>query len=60
MAYTRQWLVDKLRYLGHPEAADAAERELPEQFSRHELTEFADRHGVTSRDMLIDELGGSP
>jgi hypothetical protein len=60
MAYTRDWLVDMLRNLGRGQLADEAERELPESFSRQQLTEFADRHGITSRDMLIDELGGSP
>ena len=59
MAYTRQWLVDILRRLGYAQAADAALRELPEEFDLKELQEFGDRHGI-SRDEVTDAMGGSP
>jgi hypothetical protein len=59
MAYTKQWLVDFLRRLGYTEAADDASRELPDEFDRSQLQEFADRHGI-SRDEVTDAMGGSP
>ncbi len=46
--------------LGHGQAADDATREMPERFSRKELEDFARRHGIQSRDELIDLMGGSP
>ncbi|HEV2476649.1 MAG TPA: hypothetical protein VGX22_08910 [Candidatus Dormibacteraeota bacterium] len=59
MAYTRQWLIDLLRRLGHKEAADAALREMPEEFDLEQLQEFGERHGI-SRDEVTDAMGGSP
>lgn len=59
MALQRQWVIDVLRRLGYREAADYAARELPDEVSRKELEEFADRHGI-GRDELIDRMGGSP
>jgi hypothetical protein len=49
-----------LRQLGRGKAADDALREMPERFSRKELEDFAERHGIQSRDELIDLMGGSP
>lgn len=60
MEYERQWLVDTLRHLGQQQAAADAEREMPERFSRKELDDFCERHGIPSRDELINLMGGSP
>jgi hypothetical protein len=60
MDYERQWLIDMLRQLGRGKAAGDALREMPERFSRQELEDFAERHGIQSRDELIDLMGGSP
>jgi hypothetical protein len=59
MSQDRQWVVDTLRRLGYPQAADEAERELPEKVSMEELEKFADRFGI-SRDEVISRMGGSP
>jgi len=59
MSQDRQWLVDTLRRLGYPQAADEAERELPDKVSMEELEKFADRFGI-SRDEVISRMGGSP
>jgi hypothetical protein len=58
--YQRQWLVDTPRRLGRGQAADEAEREMPESFSREQLDDFAGRHGIQSRGELINIMGGSP
>ena len=58
MAYTKHWLVELLRRLGYPEAADDAMREMPEQFDLEQLQKFGERHNI-SRDDLTDALGGS-
>ncbi len=60
MDYERQWLIDVLRRLGRGPAAEDAAREMPERFSRQELQDFAERHGIQSRDELTDLMGGSP
>ena len=59
MAQDRQWLVDSLRHVGLTQAAEDAERELPEQVSLEEIQQFADRHGI-SKDEIISRMGGSP
>jgi hypothetical protein len=59
MSQDRQWLVDTLRRLGYPQAADEAERELPQKVSMEELERFADRFGI-SRDEVMSRMGGSP
>lgn len=59
MSQDRQWLVDTLRRLGYPQAADEAERELPQKVSMEELEKFADRFGI-SRDEVMSRMGGSP
>ena len=58
--YERQWLVDMLRRLGRRQAADEAAREMPERFSRKQLEDFTSRHGIGSRDDLVNLMGGSP
>lgn len=59
MMHGRQWLVDVLRHLGYTQAADAALREMPDEFGLKQLEEFGDRHGI-GRDELISRMGGSP
>jgi hypothetical protein len=59
MSQDRQWLVDTLRRLGYTQAADEAERELPEKVSLEEVEKFADRFGI-SRDEVMSRMGGSP
>ena len=59
MSHDRQWLVNSLRRLGYPEAAEDAARELPERVSVEEIEKFADRYGI-SRDEVISRMGGSP
>jgi hypothetical protein len=60
MDYERQGLIDMLRRLGRGQAAEDAAREMPERFSREQLEDFAERHGIQSRDELTDLMGGSP
>lgn len=57
--YSRQYVVDTLRYLGLPELVDKALRELPDQIDISQLWDWGMRHGVTM-DELISRMGGSP
>ena len=59
MSQDKQWFVDTLRRLGYTEAADTAERELPDPVSLEELKKFADRYAI-SRDEVMSQMGGSP
>ena len=59
MSQDRQWVIDLLRRLGYPQAAEEAARELPDPVSMEEIRRFGDRHGI-SRDELTSQLGGSP
>jgi hypothetical protein len=59
MSQDRQWVIDLLRRLGYPQAAEEAARELPDPVSIEEIRRFGDRHGI-SRDELMSQLGGSP
>jgi len=59
MSQDRQWFADTLRRLGYTEAADTAERELPDPVSMEELKKFAERCGI-SRDEVMSQMGGSP
>ena len=59
MAYDRQWIVDTLRRLNYPEAADEAARVLPDEVSLEQLQKFGDQHGISS-DELMSRMGGSP
>ena len=59
MSQDRQWFLNTLRRLGYTEAADAAERELPDAVSLEELKKFTDRYGI-SRDEVMSQMGGSP
>ena len=57
--YSKQWVIDLLRRLDFPGAADEAAKTLPDPVDIDELERFADRHGI-SRDDLISRSGGSP
>ncbi len=59
MPHERQWVIETLRRLGLTEAADEAEKVLPDPVSLAELLEFGDRYGI-SRDELTSRMGGSP
>jgi hypothetical protein len=59
MAQRRKWVVDMLREIGYPQAADSAARELPDPVEMDEIKKFGDRHGITV-DALISGMGGSP
>ena len=55
----RQWFINTLRRLGYTEAAEEAERELPDPVSTDELIKFTDRFSI-SRDEVMSQMGGSP
>ena len=57
--YSKQWVIDLLRRLDFPAAADEAVKTLPDPVDLDELEKFAQRHGI-SRDDLISRSGGSP
>ena len=59
MSYSRQWVVDTLRHIGYPQAADAALHELPDGIDLEQLQVFGDKHGI-NRDDLVSRMGGSP
>ena len=59
MAQDRQWVVNTLREIGYPQAADSAARELPDPVEIDQLKKFGERHGITI-DTLISGMGGSP
>jgi hypothetical protein len=59
MSQDRQWFVKTLRRLGYTEAAEEAERELPDPVSLEELKTFTDRYNI-SRDEVMSQMGGSP
>ena len=52
MPQDRQWFINTLRRLGYTEAAEEAERELPDPVSTDELN--------ISRDEVMSQMGGSP
>ena len=55
----RKFLVDRLRQIGMTQAADEAERVLPDPVDFAEVVAFCEQHGL-SRDQLTDRMGGSP
>jgi hypothetical protein len=59
MPEEKQWVIDTLRRLGLSEAADEAEKVLPDPVSKAELQQFGDRYGI-SLDELTSRMGGSP
>lgn len=52
-------MVDTLREIGYPQAADEARRELPDPVETDQVAKFGERHGITL-DTLISGMGGSP
>jgi hypothetical protein len=56
--FSRQNVVDILRKTGFNEAADEAERVLPDSVDFDQVAEWAQQHGIT-HDMLISAMGGS-
>jgi hypothetical protein len=56
---TRAHVVGILRAAGLLEAADDAERELPDEVEYQLAEEYVGRHGIT-KDELISRMGGSP
>lgn len=59
LAQDKQWFVHTLRHLGYTEAAEEADRELPDSVSLEEIKKFTDRYNI-SRDEVMSQLGGSP
>ena len=59
MQVSRQHVVDLLRRTGMREAAEEAERVLPDPVDMDDVTTWGAKHGVT-RDGLISQMGGSP
>jgi hypothetical protein len=59
MQVSRQHVVDLLRRTGMPNAAEEAERVLPDPVDMDEVTKWAAEHGVTHDD-LVSQMGGSP
>jgi hypothetical protein len=59
MLIAKQEVVKLLRRAGLPEAADEADRTLPDPVELERAQEFGARYGIT-RDDLISRMGGSP
>jgi hypothetical protein len=59
LAQDKRWFVHTLRRLGYTEAAEEAERELPDPVSLEEIKKFTDRYNI-SRDEVMSQMGGSP
>jgi hypothetical protein len=60
MLVTKQHVVEVLRRAGLPEAAEEADRSLPDPVELECAQEFGfERFGI-SRDFLISRMGGSP
>ena len=59
MELRRDEVVKLLQRAGFSEAAEAAERSLPDSVDLEDAAKFGERYGVT-RDSLISRMGGSP
>jgi hypothetical protein len=60
MLVTKQHVVEMLRRAGLPEAAEEADRSLPDPVELEYAEKFGfERFGI-SRDVLISRMGGSP
>jgi hypothetical protein len=59
MQVSRQHVVDLLRRTGMSQAAEEAERVLPDPVDMDEVTKWGAKHGVTHDD-LVSQMGGSP
>jgi ABC-type antimicrobial peptide transport system ATPase subunit len=59
MLMKKHEIVRVLRNAGLEDAAEEAERSLPDEVDSERAAEFGLRHGIT-RDELISRMGGSP
>jgi hypothetical protein len=59
MLITKHEVVRVLRNAGLHDAADEAEKSLPDTLDLEDALQFGLRHGIT-RDELISRMGGSP
>jgi hypothetical protein len=59
MEVTKQHVVEVLRTAGLPEAAEEANRSLPERMDLESAQAFLGPYGIT-KDALISRMGGSP
>ncbi len=59
MMMRKHEIVRMLRKAGLSEAAEDAERSLPDEVELERAQEFGARYGIT-RDELISRMGGSP
>jgi hypothetical protein len=59
MLVSRQYVVDTLRRMDYEQAAEAAERELPDPVDSEEVAKLGERFGIFFDD-LISRMGGSP
>lgn len=59
MLTTKTEVVRVLRNAGLSEAAEEAERTLPDELDIERAADFGAPYGIT-RDMLISRMGGSP
>ena len=56
---TRQHVIDMLRMAGLPEAADDAQRDLPDPVDSEQVATWAVPYGI-NMGALMDRMGGSP
>jgi hypothetical protein len=56
---TRQHVIDMLRMAGLPEAADDAQRDLPDPVDSEQVAAWAVPYGI-NMGALMDRMGGSP
>jgi hypothetical protein len=59
MLINRQYLVDMLRRMDYEQAAEVAERELPDPVDSTEAAKLGEQLGIFFDD-LISGMGGSP
>jgi hypothetical protein len=59
MSTSRESVVSLLHSLGYQDAAEEAERDLPDPVDTEQAVAFGERHGI-SRGELMDRMGGSP
>jgi hypothetical protein len=59
MLISRQYLVDTLHRLSYEQAAEVAERELPDPADSEEVAKLGERLGIYFDD-IISGMGGSP
>jgi hypothetical protein len=59
MQVTKRHIIDVLRTAGLPQAAEEANRSLPDEVEMERAAQFLGRYGIT-KDQLISRMGGSP